>query len=215
MGVEQGGDMFDVLASLIIIFYILKNQYGSKFGIGFAVKLNRMKKFFIIILILFWGEWAFAQVYKWVDERGVVHFTDDILQIPDKYRGGAEKIGLSEEGVKSRKESEVSSKKKEDTYKDSLGRGEEYWKSRVEELRNKIKTLQERIENLRMKYNELTERFNDSKSSAERVTLRNERDQVRAEMEQNRNQLEEAKMILEKKIPEEAELYKAKPEWIK
>jgi hypothetical protein len=34
-------------------------------------------------------------------------------------------------------------------------------------------------------------------------------------MDQYRNQIEEAKMNLEKKIPEEAELYKAKPEWIK
>ncbi|MGB9629995.1 MAG: DUF4124 domain-containing protein [Thermodesulfobacteriota bacterium] len=174
-----------------------------------------MKKILIISLILFISELTYGEVYKWVDERGVVHFTDDMMQIPEKYRGGIEKMGVSEEGTKPQKESDLSSKRKEDTYRDSLGRGEEYWRSRVEEQRNRIKTLQDRIENLRMKYNELTERFNDSKSSTERAALRSERDQVRAEMEQNRIQLEEAKLILEKKIPEEAELYKAKPEWIK
>ncbi len=174
-----------------------------------------MRKILIIFLILFSSELVFGEVYKWVDERGVVHFTDDIMKIPEKYKGQFEKMGLSKEEVSIQKESELSSKKKEDTYRDSLGRGEEYWKSRVEEVRNRIKTLQERIENLRIKYNELTERINDSKSTTERAALRNERDQVRTEMQQNRNQLEEAKRTLEKKIPEEAELYRAKPEWIK
>jgi hypothetical protein len=34
-------------------------------------------------------------------------------------------------------------------------------------------------------------------------------------MDQCRSQIEEAKDMLEKKIPEEGELYKAKPEWVK
>jgi hypothetical protein len=34
-------------------------------------------------------------------------------------------------------------------------------------------------------------------------------------MDQHKTQIEEAKNMLDKKIPEEAELYKAKPEWLK
>jgi nucleoid-associated protein YgaU len=71
------------------------------------------------------------------------------------------------------------------------------------------------LEALRVKYNGLTERFNDSKSTAERGNLRKERDQVKKEMDQIKIQIEDAKNMLEKKIPEDAELYKAKPEWIK
>ena len=61
----------------------------------------------------------------------------------------------------------------------------------------------------------MTVRFNDSKSTAERGNLRGERDQVKNEMDQYKIQIEEAKIMLDKKIPEEAELYKAKPEWLK
>jgi hypothetical protein len=75
--------------------------------------------------------------------------------------------------------------------------------------------LQESVENLRLKYNELTEKFNTSKSSAERGTIRNERELIKNQMDQYRNQIAEAKEILERKIPEEAALYKAKPEWVK
>jgi clan AA aspartic protease (TIGR02281 family) len=36
-------------------------------------------------------------MYKWVDERGAVHFTDDVSNIPEKYRGGAETRKSSKE----------------------------------------------------------------------------------------------------------------------
>jgi hypothetical protein len=37
-----------------------------------------------------------ADVYKWVDEKGTLHFTDDESTIPDKYREQAEKVDLPE-----------------------------------------------------------------------------------------------------------------------
>jgi hypothetical protein len=42
-----------------------------------------------------------------------------------------------------------------------------------------------------------------------------ERDEVKKEIDDHRMKIEEAKMMLEKKIPEEAVLFKAKPEWVK
>ncbi len=176
-----------------------------------------MKKLFIIFLSIFiMIEISFAEVYKWVDEKGDVHFTDDITQVPEKYRPKSEKVGLPEGKIDTKIEEEIKApKKKEDTYRDQLGQGEGYWKSRIEEWKKKLKISQERVDNLRIRYNELTEKINDSKSSVERANLRKERDQVKDEMEQNKIQIEEAKTMLEKKIPEEALLYKAKPEWVK
>ncbi|MEW6376050.1 MAG: DUF4124 domain-containing protein [Thermodesulfobacteriota bacterium] len=174
-----------------------------------------MKDIFFILLLLFTTELSYAEVYKWVDEKGGVHFTDDFLQIPEKYRPVIEKIGLPREEVGKKTEGDILPKKKEDNYRDQLGRGEEYWKGRVEEWRKKLRTLQERNESLRIKYNELTEKYNDSKSSVERAILRNERDQIKNEMEQTRLQVGEAEKMLDKKIPEEADLYKAKQEWIR
>jgi hypothetical protein len=177
-----------------------------------------MKKIIFIILcilFLFMGEISFAEVYKWIDEKGVVYFTDDIMQVPEKYRPKSERIGLPEGKEETKGEGESTPKKKEETYKDRLGRGEDYWKGRVEEWRKKLKEYQDNLETLRAKYNELTMRYNDSKSTAERGNLRIERDQVKSEMDQYKIQIDEAKNMLDKKIPEEAELYKAKPEWVK
>jgi hypothetical protein len=169
----------------------------------------------LCIFYLFVGGISFAEVYKWVDEKGVIYFTDDIMQVPEKYRPKAEKIGLPEGKEETKVEGGVTPPKKEETYKDRLGRGEEYWKGRVEEWKKKLREYQESLETLRAKYNELTMRYNDSKSTAERGNLRIERDQIKSEMDQFRIKIEEAKNMIDKKIPEEAELYKAKPEWVK
>jgi len=167
-----------------------------------------------ILFVLFVSQVSLAEVYKWVDDKGVVHFTDDITQVPEKYRPKAERIGLSED-TEVTKVGAGSPQKKEELYRDGLGRGEDYWKGRVEEWRKKLRESQVKLETLRVKYNELTERFNDSKSTAERANLRKERDQVKNEMDQSKIRIEEAKEMLEKKIPEEADLDKAKPEWVK
>ena len=170
---------------------------------------------FIILFIFLISQVSFAQVYKWVDEKGVTHFTDDITQVPEKYRPKADTMELREEKEDTKGEEEFAPKKKEEPYKDRLGRGEDYWKAQVGEWRKKLRELQDKLEVLRAKYSGLTESYNDSRSMSERANLRRERDQVKNEIDQCNTQIEEARGMLEKKIPEDAELYKAKPEWIK
>jgi hypothetical protein len=172
--------------------------------------------FLVFLASFFIVQLSFAQVYKWVDERGNVHYTDDVLQVPEKNRPKTERLGEVEEKSEPKVQIETSpSKKKEEPYKDRLGRGEEYWKERTESWKRKLASAQDNVENLRLKYNDLTEKFNASKSSAERATLRNERDLLKIEIDKYKQQVEESKIMLDKKLPEEAQLYKAKPEWIK
>ena len=163
-------------------------------------------------LFIFLGQTSFAEVYRWIDEKGYVHFTDDVTQVPEKYRKEAERIGGENDD---KTEGELAPTKKEEVYRDRLGMNGADWKAKIEEWRKKLYLLQEKLEALRSKYNELTGKFNDSRSSAERAGIRKERELVKNEMDQYRIQIGEAKDMLEKKIPEEAELYKAKPEWLK
>jgi clan AA aspartic protease (TIGR02281 family) len=44
---------------------------------------------FIIIMVTF-APPSYGEMYKWVDEKGTVHFTDDLSSIPEKYRQDAE-----------------------------------------------------------------------------------------------------------------------------
>jgi clan AA aspartic protease (TIGR02281 family) len=49
-------------------------------------------KFFLLILIFLtvMVPSSYGEMYKWVDEKGTVHFTDDLSSIPEKYRQDAE-----------------------------------------------------------------------------------------------------------------------------
>lgn len=174
-----------------------------------------MKTFILILLFLLAATLSHAQVYKWVDEKGIVHFTDDMTQIPEKYRRAIKEVEVREEKIETKEEGEAPQKKQAESSKDRLGRGEEYWKGRMEESRKKLQSLQEKLESLRLKYNELTEKFNSSKSSAERGMIRNDREQIKNQMDELKVQIGETREMLEKRIPEEASLYKAKPEWVK
>ena len=53
-----------------------------------------MKKitFVLIFLFLVFGSSAKATIYKWVDDRGVINFTDDSDKVPPRYLDGVEKI---------------------------------------------------------------------------------------------------------------------------
>jgi clan AA aspartic protease (TIGR02281 family) len=50
--------------------------------------MNKAISFLIMLIALALP--ASAEMYKWVDEKGTVHFTDDISSIPEKYREDVE-----------------------------------------------------------------------------------------------------------------------------
>ncbi len=45
---------------------------------------------FLVIIFAVLVPCSYAEMYRWVDERGGVHFTDDLSSIPEKYREDAE-----------------------------------------------------------------------------------------------------------------------------
>ena len=55
----------------------------------------------ILIIISLHSPFLFSgEVYRWTDERGTAHFTDDPSRIPEKFFEQAERIEVSEEVVK-------------------------------------------------------------------------------------------------------------------
>jgi len=67
-----------------------------------------------------------AEVYKWIDEKGTLHFTDDESTIPDKYRQQAEKVILPE-GSKFIEGGSQTNRPAEDTIPGSLGQDISLW----------------------------------------------------------------------------------------
>jgi hypothetical protein len=57
-----------------------------------------MKKLIFILFLLIFTSSAWATVYKWVDERGTVHFSDDLSKVPPDYRNKVEEVNITKTG---------------------------------------------------------------------------------------------------------------------
>ena len=42
------------------------------------------------VILIFSSTLAYGEMYKWVDEKGTLHFADDLSNVPEKYRPDAE-----------------------------------------------------------------------------------------------------------------------------
>jgi hypothetical protein len=65
-----------------------------------------MKKISLVLVltVVFLGSIAYAEIFKWVDDKGAVHFSDDYETIPEKYRQQLEKKSESEASSSTEKE---------------------------------------------------------------------------------------------------------------
>jgi hypothetical protein len=100
--------------------------------------------------------------------------------------------------------------------KDSIGRGEEWWRGRVKEWDEKLTTAEKNYDTTHAAWKAKEKELADSLYRADyikrRLTLEiKDLEQKTKEWERKRD---EAKNMLEKVIPKEAEEYKADPEWI-
>lgn len=125
-----------------------------------------MIRYLIALLVLLIAVPAFADIYRWVDERGTVNFTEDFSKIPAKYRkrvkvipdqgiAAPEVIETSGEGKAEEKKPAVAEpagnspaaskqavEKKKELYG---GKDEDTWRTEFEKIRAEIKSYEDEI----------------------------------------------------------------------
>jgi len=94
------------------------------------------KTFFLLTILIALALPASAEMYKWVDEKGTVHFTDDISSIPEKYREDVEErktpTGKPDQEVREKPASPPAKKTPEpEGFEVNLVRRHELWLSEV------------------------------------------------------------------------------------
>jgi hypothetical protein len=177
----------------------------------------------IFIGLSIFGCLAWAQeIYRWVDEKGTIHFVDDLTLVPEKYRGQAQKRKPSEKpsppSIKIPVRTEVRPQvESAPERKDILGRGPEWWGSQGRKWNEKLLNAQKNYETaylaLKAKEKELEEsKYKpDSLKRKLKAEIKNLEEKVK-EWERHK---EEAKDMLEKTLPKQAEYYMADPNWLK
>jgi len=106
-----------------------------------------MRKLFIISIGLLFvvglAEMCNAEIYKWVDEKGTVHFTEDPSTIPEKYREKTESRSTEEDLIPL--EQRIRLKKKEEAeLRERLKR--EKNEAEIRSLEEKLRKVSESVE---------------------------------------------------------------------
>jgi len=183
----------------------------------------RKQGFLIFISWIILSSLTFGQeIYQWMDEKGTVHFTDDLSLVPERYRNQVQQKKppkepspypspqvLKEEEME--KEHESASERK-----DLIGRGEEWWRAKAKEWNEKLLNAQKNYETAYADYTEKGKELEQSKfkSKSFQRKLKTEIKVLEGKAKEWEKQRDEAKNILEKGLPKEAEELKADPDWI-
>ena len=69
-----------------------------------------MKRVIVLFFLLIFASSASATVYKWMDERGVANFTDNLEKVPPQYRDRAEEVEVPKPPTQSPQPGKTSTK---------------------------------------------------------------------------------------------------------
>jgi hypothetical protein len=178
--------------------------------------ISMRKMIYFLLSLLFVSSAYGVTIYKWTDNEGVIHFTDDSTKIPSQYRNRVK----TEEGEDSKKvetpaPASVTTQKSEGMRVDRYGQGEDYWRAKVQPWKKQLKEATENYESTNKKIdNKLEEQSGRFLTPTQTKMKRVEMDQLRDEKSKYEAQIKEAKAMLDK-LTKEAGEAKADPEWLK
>jgi hypothetical protein len=190
-----------------------------------------MKGILVILMLLSFPLFAVAgEVYQWVDDQGVAHFTDNPDAVPEDYRGAAEIREMDEAPVtESPRESQGQQgeeilAEEEEFFAEEEGilveddlkeKDEEWWRERAEKWRKRVQSAYDNYERIRLRYNEMATEFNNSKDAKKRDELKVELDKMQIEMKELTAEVDQAKKMRDKVLPSQAKKAGKPLEWVR
>ncbi len=155
--------------------------------------------------------------YKWVDEKGIVNYSDDYNNIPSAYRDRVEIEYVHEEGPTPPIQ-KMTPQKREETKTDIYGQQEAYWRGKVRPWKEFLKTAEANYERAHEKFMGKAMEFSRGRFGTWSRTQYKmniiELDKLKEEMIKHADQIAEAREAMEK-ISKEAKEEKANPDWLK
>jgi hypothetical protein len=180
------------------------------------MEVVKMRKMFILLILLVFISPAYAgTAYKWVDEKGIVGFTDDFSIIPPEYRGRISTEVMEETpsvGVPT--SPQAAPPKIEEAKTDIYGLGENWWRDKVSPWRERLKEATANYETTNMKIIERAEALSRKYWSPTQYKMNMvDLEKLKEERLKYQTQIAEAKERLER-ISKEAVEAKADLNWL-
>jgi uncharacterized protein YfcZ (UPF0381/DUF406 family) len=177
--------------------------------------VEMLKLFILLILLAFAIPGNAATIYKWVDEKGVVNFTDDYNLVPSSYRNQVEVKDYLTEGVTPAYTLDVPPRKRAEAKTDIYGRDETWWREKVHPWKEQLKEATENYENVYKDFIEQAEGLVRIKfgSKTQYQMTSYALSGLTQQIEEYRAQIAEAEEMLDE-LSKQAQEAKANPEWL-
>lgn len=173
-----------------------------------------MKGVLVIIAVLVFASAGTAgEYFKWVDKRGVTHFTDIEAKVPEEYREDVERRQMPVEG-EAPSESPREERKVTEEPRDRYGRGRDYWVKRTDVAKRNLYRVQSEYQQLKREYRDLLDAFDKTTSLAKRDEYKKRMESVQNEMRIRSEDILRAREMLERTLPAEAATAGAPAEWV-
>ncbi|TAK01565.1 MAG: DUF4124 domain-containing protein [Candidatus Manganitrophaceae bacterium] len=169
------------------------------------------KNLFILTMLLLTqaepSAWS-GEIFRWLDQDGTPHFTDNPSKIPPAYRNRAEVLSIPDQPTQ---EEPIAPLDSFDLLPqtDSEGRDEPWW-------REQIQTWRSRKEEAALKLSEAEEKLGRLQFDQEAPSYRTaETNRLRQEVEKYKQEVRQAQEMLEIVLPDEARKAGVPPGWLR
>jgi hypothetical protein len=172
----------------------------------------------VVWLSVLWVGVAWGQMYKWTDQQGTVHFTDNASHIPPAYRAQAQMLETSPPAQPSAPAtpSEESAKPPPPASpQDRLGRGPDYWQSLAKGWSTQLRQSMLERDRLQLLYDRLRTVADNTRDVWERGRLEAQVAQLQQSIAEVDKRIQEAQEMLQTTLPTEARRLGADPDWLK
>jgi len=154
-------------------------------------------------------------LYQWTDDKGNVHVTDNLGNVPERYRSKARKLekATGNEGYSEQKMQEVSGSSASQVQEGMDDEKKTEWQQRMKEARQRLADAEKRYRELDQKRNELLGAWGGVASG--RLDDRMQAQQLEQEMQQVQQEIEKAQNEVQNVIPEQARKAGVPPGWLR
>ncbi len=179
-----------------------------------------MRKLLYILILLFFASPLYAvTIYKWTDEKGEKHYSDEYDKVPPPYRDRVEMEkweDTQKPGTSSSVPRVTPPPKSDEGITDIHGQNETYWKERVRPWKERLEEANANYARVQSKYTEKSDELMRRKygSPTQYKSAIIELDRLKGEIARYQAEIDEATGMLNR-ISKEAEEAKADPDWVK
>ena len=177
-----------------------------------------MKNLPILLILFMFTVPAYATtIYKWVDKKGVINFTDDYTRVPPAFRGQVKTEEYGQQEGNAAPAQRTAATAKEEIRTDIYGRNKTWWRGKVRPWKDQLREASENYKKAQKEYMEQAEGLGPYKFGKMSLTqyqmLSSRLEILNKEMEMYQRQMAEDKNMLAK-LSREAKEAGADPAWL-